>query len=197
MKTLLIDCDNLKLLKVVEGDNPLQDCARCEYWADILIPKGEFYICGEENRDLSGFTLLELTMLYNNTTGAKADIKDYPRALELFSYTRDTFAVANESLEELKKLLGKPKKAQSFKPDKEAPEKVAKPSSGIPTRPKDGSLTVRAWEAADWFYSEQDTKDINSKELRDNVVNTCVENGVNKATASTQFGKWKKHQIHT
>jgi len=53
-------------------------------------------------------------------------------------------------------------------------------------------MTARVWEAADWYYDQQDDKDLTSKELRDEVVQACVLGGVNSSTATTQFGKWKK-----
>ncbi|MBL4904252.1 MAG: hypothetical protein JKY62_16640 [Desulfocapsa sp.] len=189
MKTILIDINKMILLKVVEGDKPVR-C--CEYWADILIPKAEFYICGDTGRELARFTLMELQMLYNNTAGAVAVFRDYPRAIEMVQVCIDKFEVAKLTLGDLVKKLGKPLKDQDFTPVKEKPEAKAKQVGNIPTRPKAGTMTARVWEAADWYYDQQDDKDLTSKELRDEVVQACVLGGVNSSTATTQFGKWKK-----
>lgn len=189
MKMLLIDINKMLLLKAVEGEKCIR---RCEYWADILIPNAEFYICGDMGRDLSKFTLLELQMLYNNTMGAKAIFKDYPRAIDLVKTCIERFEVAKESIGDLVKKLGKPLKEQDFSPVKEKPEAKAKQIGLIPTRPKEGSMTARVWECADWLYSQQNQQDSNCKTLRDEVIKVCVDNGVNSSTAATQFSKWRK-----
>ena len=189
MTSLLIDLDEMRLLKKVEGENEVR---RCEYWADILIPKNEFYVTGTMGRDLSKFTLMELQLLYNNEAGSRATFKEYSRAIELVKHVIDQMKPAEETVGQLVRKLGKPLKEQSFTPVKEKPEPKSKQSGGIPTRPKAGTMTARVWEAADWLYSQQESKDCNAKSLRDEVVKVCVDNGVNGSTASTQFAKWKK-----
>lgn len=192
MTSVLLDVDKMEMLKVIEGED---EVLRCEYWADILIPKNEFYICGDTNRDLTKFTLMELQMLYNNTSGAQVKFRDYPHALEMVSCMRERFDRAPEDVGQLVKKLGKHLGEQSFKPVKEKPEPKAKQTGEVPKRPKEGSMTVRVWEAGDWYYDQQESKDINSKVLRDEVIQACVLSGLNSSTAATQFGKWKKFML--
>jgi len=192
MTSLLIDIDKMKLLKVVEGED---EVLRLEYWADILIPKSEFYVCGDAKRDLSQFTQMELQMLYNNSINADLRMRDYPHALEMVSFMRDNFKRDDKSLTKLIKKLGKHRKAQTAVPVKEKPEAKSKLSSSTPTRPKEGTMTVRVWEASDYFYKMPQWGEINSKEFRDYVIQVCVDGGLNRSTASTQFAKWKKFTL--
>ena len=117
---------------------------------------------------------------------------DHSITIELVKHVIDQMKPAEETVGQLVRKLGKPLKEQSFTPVKEKPEPKSKQSGGIPTRPKAGTMTARVWEAADWLYSQQESKDCNAKSLRDEVVKVCVDNGVNGSTASTQFAKWKK-----
>lgn len=188
---ILIDLNELTILKVVDGEDALK---RCEYWADILIPKGEFYICGHEKRDLATFDFDELRILFNNATDRIMRGREYRDAVMQVSELLESMKPDDTNLGALVRKLGRPLKEPDFTPAKESKKERASSAGGIPTRPKEGTMTVRAWEAADWYYSQQEPKDLDSKELREMVVTACVENGVNKSTAGTQFGKWKRHQ---
>jgi hypothetical protein len=193
MKSILIDIDKMEILKVVEGRNSVR---QCEYWADILIPKSEFYICGELNRDLSHFTLMELQMLYNKAAGAQArfSVSDYSRAIEFVSTQISQFPIDDTPLSHLEKKLKKPLSTDNVLPAKEKKQSAkAMKDSGVPTRPKEGSMTARVWEAADYYLGTQPNRDADGKEFRNLIINCCVENGLNPSTASTQFAKWKKH----
>lgn len=60
-------------------------------------------------------------------------------------------------------------------------------SSEIPKRPG-GGVTLQVWEIADKVTAGR----VPDKALKAEVVNACVEAGVNPATAQVQFGKWLK-----
>ena len=188
---ILIDLDNLKMLAATDGKDALR---RCEYLADILIPNGEYYVCGTEKRDLNTFTSAELRLLFNNHSARVMGTqkRDY-EAVELLADMMDKMKLSEESLEDLVKKLGRPLSEQSLLPVAEKIKSVA-PSSATPSRPKDGTMTVRAWEAADYLYSKQVPKDLDSKDLRNDVIKACVANGVHPSTAATQFSKWKRDQ---
>lgn len=190
MSTLLIDINEMKLLKVVEGEKEVR---RCEYWADILIPKSEFYICGDAKRDLTQFSLLELKMLYRGLRNHDIMGNDYKRSLDQVHMVIMETVPDDATLGELVKKLGKPLKEQDFTPVKEKEEPKHKQVGGIPNRPKEGTMTERVWQAADYFISIQPNHDINGKHFRSLVIEACVKGGLNSSTAATQFGKWKRH----
>lgn len=57
-------------------------------------------------------------------------------------------------------------------------------------RPRNAGATGKVWEIADATKLEfPDVKD--PKELRAEIIKRCVEDGINPATAATQFSKWK------
>lgn len=188
---ILIDLNELTILKAVDGADALK---RCEYWADILIPKGEFYICGHEKRDLATFNFDELAIIYSKATDRKMRWREYRDAIMAVGELMELMKPDETDLGALVRKLGRPLKEPDFTPVKDTKKERSSAVTGIPTRPKEGTMTVRAWEAADWYYGQQEPKDIDAKELREMVVTACVENGVNKSTAGTQFGKWKRHQ---
>lgn len=69
-------------------------------------------------------------------------------------------------------------------------EKVVEPKdiqNGV-TRPKPGTKTGFVWEVADNL-----SKEAGAPAPRKVVIATCVEEGINPATASTQYGKWRAY----
>jgi len=192
-RCFLFDLNKMIVLKTVSGEDAVR---RCEYWADILIPKDEFYVCGDMKRDLASFSELELRLLYRNLENREVMGHTYARVLEQVHDVMGKLQEDETTLGQLVKKLGKPLKEPDFTPVKEKPEPKSKQVGAIPSRPKEGSLTARVWEAADWLYSQQNPQDINSKSLRDDVIKVCTDNGVNPSTASTQYAKWKKALIN-
>lgn len=55
-------------------------------------------------------------------------------------------------------------------------------------RPKAGSTTGQVWDIADAIKAKN--PDMDKKEIRNQVVAKCEAAGINKSTASVQFGKW-------
>ena len=55
--------------------------------------------------------------------------------------------------------------------------------------PAAGSKTGKVWELADRVQTAQPK--LAAKELRAAVIKACLAEGINKSTASVQYGKWK------
>lgn len=55
-------------------------------------------------------------------------------------------------------------------------------------RPAQGTTTGRVWDMADEYAAQQ--IDYRSKGFRRDVIARCEAAGINKSTASVQFGKW-------
>lgn len=51
-----------------------------------------------------------------------------------------------------------------------------------------GGVTKRVWDIADQVVGQVGTP----KDLRDQIISVCVEQGINRATAATQYSKWRK-----
>jgi len=68
---------------------------------------------------------------------------------------------------------------------KPAVEKAPKDSKNGVTRPGEGTTCRRVWDIASKLSNEK-------KEwaTRKEVIEACVNAGINKATAMTQYGKW-------
>lgn len=151
--------------------------------------------CGNK-RTYSPFTDMELRTLHLNTTGEEIETSSYPELLEVLSELGSrietlptpgylyTPRIANEP--ELEANEGK----LSPKRRKETPAKPRKtPTSSKPAgRPKPGSTTARVWDIADALLKDNEGAD--KKELRALVLAACEKEGINKSTASVQFGKW-------
>lgn len=82
----------------------------------------------------------------------------------------------------------KPAKApKAVKEPKPAKEIVAKIVQNDVTRPKDGSKTGNVWSIADAISNEKKVP-----ADRASVIAKAVAEGINQATASTQYGLWTK-----
>jgi len=60
--------------------------------------------------------------------------------------------------------------------------------SGPATRPR-GGTTARVWEICDTHEAARNGGDI--KAMRASIIAACEAEGINKSTASVQYGKWK------
>lgn len=183
---VLIDNEQLCFLKATPT------VKQAEYWADIIAPTHDYLITGDANKDYSSYSHYELRILYYNTTGeAVPDNIEYNKILKGVADLARSLILDETPLEELQAKLGREIGPVDPRP---APEKGGrKPSSPGPTtvtRPKAGSSTGKVWEIADSHYGEGIPID---GAFRTKVIETCVTAGINPATASTQFGKWKKH----
>lgn len=200
----LINTDTMTVLKSANGDDAVK---KLEYWADILIPKNEFYICGGKCNSLVTWNEEELRQMYFSTTGTElvtprsSALESYSVVLERISHWLDQSEVDDTDLFSLELKLGHKLKEQDFKPQPEkSGNKAAKASSGKSkpvTRPKEGTTSAQVWDAADYYYKEAQTSEKrythNDPEFRDIVIDACVKWEINRSTATTQFSRWKKH----
>lgn len=70
----------------------------------------------------------------------------------------------------------------------QAPAKPEKDSQNDVTRPKAGTKTGRVWEIAD----AQSAK-LEKPAPRKGVIEECMSEDINSATAATQYGRWRKY----
>lgn len=199
-KSILIDNNNLEVLKVVSS------VRKAEYWADILIPYNDFLIVGTAKKDLSAYTPLELARLYHHLTGEHPpeDI-EYSKLLTGVHVEMQRIGEDETPIKDLKKQLrnqdpavpeigvkGDEETEETFEsPDRPEPPKTPRRPSGTVKplkRPKEGSATGKVWDIADSLVTEG-----SEAPTRQQVVEACEEQGLNKSTASTQYGKWKKY----
>jgi hypothetical protein len=194
-RDILLDLDNLKLVAVAEGKNSVR---RLEYIAEIELPKNEFYICGDSLAERQRFTDYELKLIYLNTTGDELKTNNREQILQTVGYTIQRATPDTRDLEGLMTTLGRALGAIDPLPQPEKPGKKSTQSGAAKpvSRPKAGTTTGNVWDACDWWLSENPAMSINDKEFRTGLIKVCIENGINEATASTQFGKWKKHQLN-
>lgn len=191
---ILIDNENLCFLKAAPT------VEQAQMWADILVPTSDYYITGMESLcSLSVYTAYELRLLYQNTVGDPvSESIDYTKLLEGIQQLGSALIVDETPLDALKgkakrgtkatkaavKETVKQNEGSPTPPTKEKPAKAAKPAG----RPKEGSATGKVWSIGDTLYA--DTGEIPDRKT---VIAACEKEGINPSTASTQYGKWKKH----
>lgn len=186
-RCILIDNERLCFLKATPT------VKQAEYWADILAPTSDFLVTGTEGKNYSCYTPYELRLLYYNTTGqAVPENIQYSKLIQGIVKIAKELILDETSVEDLEKKLGRPLKPVDPRPVPEKGGRKPNPgstSSSKPvTRPKAGSATGKVWDIADGLYKA-------SGEIpnRTEVVDKCSAEGINPSTASTQYGKWKKH----
>lgn len=183
---ILIDNDQLCFLKATES------LEQAQYWADILASKHDYYITTVESKKaFSVYTDYELRLLYKNTTGEPVpDTTKYTNLISGLQQLAQNLDVDETSLAGLKKQLGHSRKEPTTEPTPE--RKGRKPAqSGEPRplkRPKEGSATGKVWDIADELNAKED-----AIPSRQDVIDAATAAGINSSTASTQYGKWKKH----
>lgn len=199
-KIILIDNELLCFLKATES------LEQAECWADILAPTHDFLITGvESERAFSVYTHFELRLLYQNTTGQGThESMEYSTLLKGVYQIAEELIVDETSLEDLKKKAGKSRKKNKVDcttdtapvPDTKK-KKTSSTATKVPGRPKEGSTTAKVWGIADTMHADDPGLGFDSKDFRKCVMEECEKQGINKATAATQFGKWKKHLNNT
>ncbi len=191
---ILIDNENLCFIKATPT------AEQAQMWADILIPTSDYYITDIESlRCLSVYTAYELRLLYQNTVGEPVNESiQYSVLLEGIQKLGLDLIIdetplstlgnkAKRGSKETKAAVKETKKQAEGNPAK--PEKTKEPSTGkAAKRPKEGSMTGKVWDIADALHAEHGT--IPDRKA---VVLACEAGGMNPSTASTQYGKWKKH----
>lgn len=79
------------------------------------------------------------------------------------------------------------KAPKAQKEPKPAKEVIAKITQNDVTRPKEGSKTGSVWALADKISAEKQ-----APADRGTVIAQATAQGINEATASTQYGRWTK-----
>lgn len=69
----------------------------------------------------------------------------------------------------------------------------ASAQSGPATRPASGSTTGRVWDIADAAFAQSGATP--TKEFRRDVIARCEAAGINKSTASVQYGRWLSSRL--
>lgn len=110
---------------------------------------------------------------------------DTPKNIEFVKNERTglMMPVYNDETKVKRAALNNVVKAAREPKEPRAPKEPGEASS----RPKSGSATGKVWDIAD----EVALTLTDEKALRKSVIDKCVQEGINKSTASVQFGKWK------
>ena len=216
-KIILINNEALCFLKAVDS------VEKAILWADILVPTCDYMVTDvQSTKTFSIYTDYELRKLFFNTVGQHPPVNTkYSTLLKGVLDLASKLRLDETPLEDLKDRLAIPatvevpvdvdhinetlnqheadepqdsheiEEAKAAKKEKpKTKKKAAKKTLG---KPKEGTATATVWIIADELNKVDPGLGIDSKEFRKCVVDQCVEKGVNKSTASTQFGKWKKH----
>jgi len=185
---LLINTDKMDLLKC---SNDSDAFVRLEHFAEKLCPVNNFYICENDYKSFSVFTLLELNLLYVALGGQHTNL-DYGKIISNIVSLIDNLDMDNCDISNLK-LKSPSNKIPEHDSDNTPSVKVKiLPKSNTSVRPKSGSTTGKVWDIADEMQKGDSGLGYDSKEFRNCVIDQCIKEGINKATAATQFSKWKK-----
>ncbi len=166
----------------------------------------------ELKSSFSKFGVLELILLYKNTTGQAPSngIHEYGKLIHDCYHLAVALPVDQRSIFELEKIaaaLPKPApnmlmpklppilvrmdpNAPAYSPAASEP-KAPKAPSGV--KPSSKGSTGRVWEVADRVRAEMGGGPV-TKEMRSKIIAACGEAGINEGTAATQYGKWKATQ---
>lgn len=192
---MLIDLDNLKLLKVVPTEK------QANYWADILLPTGSYYLNDLTLSALRTFSKWELGQLYTRTTNKEIP----PRCDTVEMLSGLILNLKDELLDDTDCLsLYAILKREPTLPSVSvmAREKVAKvsatraPTSKTGERTKNSGQREIIFEAADqkWASLGKPIDLSLIRKMRIELMNELEQLGVKRTTASTTLGAWQKAQ---
>lgn len=106
-----------------------------------------------------------------------------PKSAEVFKYPLwDIMAHAEIELSVFPRLYRRPEGHKRMEP---VVTKQRQASSGEPGSAPSGGATRKVWEIADRIFADKGID-------RAAIIEACVAEGINPATAATQFSKWKK-----
>lgn len=160
----------------------------------------------ETKRFFSTFGVLELMLLYKNTTGLQGDIYNFTGMLKECYELALKLPVDGRSLAQLEAKADKlpvlpplpkiPKPPVIVKydgastganPFVEAPKA---PTPKNPSKPSAKGSTGRVWEVADKVFADMGSGLV-TKEMRTKIIAECEAISILASTAATQFSKWK------
>ena len=189
MEYLLIDLEGLRIVKRAGH-------LECGCWADLDWSHTSTYIGPFMQKTFSQFQERQLMALYKNTFGEELTLRPYPEMLREVLFKARQIECDPTTLLELKKRLTEkyPEDSAHYsqlkpwatQPIGNGPAPQKSPNSGPIGAPKAGSTTGRVWEIAD----EEFAKLPDLKACRKLIIAKCVAQGINPATAATQYSKW-------
>lgn len=152
-----------------------------------------------EGRGFSKFDLLQLQYLYWNSC-SKPPVSDYGELVIACITAFEAMPVSEVSIEELKAEV-----AKLMPPEDETNKGEAKPvkKAAVPRKPGETpaatSTTGKVWVIADRVLASHSdiTATTDWKPIRDAIIAACESEGINKATAATQYSKFKASKIAT
>ncbi len=171
----------------------------CADFTTIILPL-------ETKRYFSTFGVLELLLLFKNTTGQIGDIHNFGGMIKECYDLALALPIDKRTLAELERTADKlpviPTPPKIPKPP--IIVKLEDPANGAnpfvtaskestpknPSKPSAKGSTGRVWEVADKVFSDMGGGLI-TKEMRTKIIAECEAIGINPATAATQFSKWK------
>lgn len=176
------------------------DLPRSVLWGRIYKAKGNQVIAPPiEGRGFSKLTLEQLQYLYWNLTQQppSGDFGELVRLLVEVVKTikEDDTPIATLEAEVARLCPDEP--AGEPKPEKKAREPRA--AGEAPERPKATSTTGLVWDLADQqfgiLHPSGDASTADWKIIRAGVMDACETEGINSATAATQYSKWKAAKL--
>ena len=146
-----------------------------------------------EGRSFAKLDKLQLQYLYYQLK-ATTPPEDYQVLMQECFEVVKLFPVEAETLDNLAKEVGKIWTQISL--DSPPPEGIIVDTPFVPavggsneqSRPSPKGATGQVWEIADEFFAKAAGSAIDRK----GIIEACTARGINQATASTQFAKWKK-----
>lgn len=175
---------DMQAMKIVATSSQPKRVLCLSVLADILKVPDDYLILDNTvaslNTSLSFDQKLEL---YTNMTGHEVKRATMDAVNFMLTKLIDGFEEDTRSADELKKALGR----KFVVPKTPIPEG----RSSIPKeyrRPAEGTTTGKVWDICDKVFNMQNPPKIPNK---DQIVQLCVNAGINPSTAATQYGKWK------
>lgn len=197
MKYMLID------VTTVEGTylRLIGSGLQVELMGQLLKAQGAEVIAPPlEGRGFTKFDLLQLQYLYWNSC-SKPPVSDYGDLVIACLTAFEAMPVFDVSVEDLKAAVAKltPPEDEAKKPEgKKAEAKPVKRAAATPGEaPATTSTTGKVWVIADRVLAAHPaiTTTTDWKPIRDAIIAACEGEGINKATAATQYSKYKASKI--
>lgn len=138
-----------------------------------------------EGRSFSKLEKLPLQYLYWSVC-KETPPDDYSELLRRCLAKLDAMPVDETPLEELEREVAR---LYPEGPVSQGEKKAPRDPGAPPARPKATSTTGRVWEIADGMMTGSALPE------RKAVIAACEAEGINPATASTQYGKWKASKL--
>lgn len=157
-----------------------------------------------EGRGFSKFNLAQLQYLYWNSCH-KSPVSDYGELVIACLRAFEAMTASEISIEELEAEVAKlTPETDEFKVEATSAKQPAKAPvkrTAAPAKPGEApsatSTTGRVWVIADRVLASRPdiTATTDWKPIRDAIITACESDGINKATAATQYSKYKASKI--